>query len=78
MAKVVDSSGNLPNDAFGRSAGKDDRIGSVNRTVTQDPNGAIVPTHQGEIVHDTTNNAHYKALGTTNADWGTVTISING
>lgn len=44
-----------------------------NRTNAGEPNGSLTPEFVGEIVKDTTNNALWKAIGTANTDWVTLT-----
>lgn len=44
-----------------------------NRTNAGEPNGALTPQFAGEIVLDTTNNALWKSIDTTNTSWVTLT-----
>lgn len=64
MAIVPDLSGNSP---IGGAI--DARFSSPNRTVTQDPNGAVLPNYVGEIVVDTVNERTYRSRGAANTDW---------
>lgn len=64
MAIVVEKGGNQPTDK---------PFCSNNRTNAGEPNGSLTPQFAGEIVLDTTNNALWKALGTANNTWVTLT-----
>jgi len=73
MAIVPDASGNSP---IGGAI--DQRLSSPNRTVTQDPNGAVTPGYTGEIVVDTVNEITYRSRGTANTDWIRAQDTPNG
>lgn len=47
--------------------------GTYNRSNAGEPNGSLTPQYAGEIVLDTTNNALWKAMGTANNSWVTLT-----
>lgn len=61
MATVLDLSGNNPLEVR--------KFSAFSRTNAGEPNGSLTPLYGGEIVLDTTNNALWEAVGTTNAQW---------
>ena len=73
MAIVADLSGNSP---IGEAI--DARLSSPNRTVTQDPNGAVTPNYVVEIVVDTVNELTYRSRGSANTDWIRAQDTPNG
>lgn len=64
MATVKDLSGNSP---IGNDT--DPEYDRQNTTNAGDPVGSVTPNYVGEILHDTTNNVMYRAIGTANTDW---------
>lgn len=68
MATVIDTSGNSP---IGNDT--DNPLTKQNTLNAGDPVGAVTPNFVGEILHDTTNNVMYRAVGTTNNDWEIIT-----
>lgn len=64
MATVADASGNSP-----IANGTDDNLSRQNATNAGDPVGSVTPNYVGELLHDTTNNVVYRAIGSTNTDW---------
>lgn len=60
MAIVADLSGNSP---------LDKSFCHPNRSNAGEPNGSLTPQYAGEVVLDTTNNALWKAILTTNTSW---------
>lgn len=64
MAIVPDLSGNSP-----LNNGVDLNFAGVSRVVTVAPYGTLVPVFSGEIVHDTTTQTLWTAIGLTNVSW---------
>lgn len=64
MAIVKDASGNSP---IGEKT--DNELDRQNVVNAGDPVGSVTPNYVGELLHDTTNNVMYRAIGSANTDW---------
>lgn len=70
MATTIDLSGNFPADL---PTGVDSKLAKPTRNNAGTPVASLTPAFPGEVVMDTTNFQLWRATGTANTDWMTIT-----